>query len=86
MIQIVANNRGQTSVEYLLLLGATFIATYIMITGPLSNFTQITILQIRSALGNVVRNGEMKPGEVAQPGDPGHPSDPKRLRPVHFGG
>ena len=83
---MVLGNKGQTSLEYLLLLSVTFIASYIMITGPLASFTKTMLLQVRATLGNVVRNGEMKEGEVAQPGEPGHPSDPKHLRPVHLGG
>lgn len=86
MTPLVTNQRGQTSLEYLLLLSVAFITSYIMITGPLATFTQLTLVTIRSALGNVIRNGEMKPGTVAEPGEDGHPSNPARLKPLHLGG
>lgn len=86
MISQLRNNRGQTSLEYLMLLSVTFIAAYIMITGPIATFTQGTLVNIRSVLGSVIQNGEMDPGNIKGPGEAGHPSDPKRLRAVHLGG
>jgi hypothetical protein len=84
--QTIRNEHGQTSLEYLLLLMFTFISAYIMITGPLAKATQVILAGIHDALGNVIQNGEMRPGSVAQPGEAGHPGDPKRLRAVHLGG
>lgn len=78
------NQRGQTTVEYLLLLAATFVTSYFVVTGPMSNFTRQLLGTIRSALTNVVQNGELTPGEVLNPGQAGHPGDPARAKPVHF--
>ncbi len=84
MVFLLRNRRGQTSLEYLMLLSVAFIASYIIITGPLSTFTRLTIATIRSGIQNTVRNGEWKEGEVVGPGEKGHPGDPARLKPVHF--
>ena len=80
----VANTRGQAIVEYLMLLAAAFITTYLVITGPMASFTTSMIQTIRGAMGNVVQNGELTPGQVRQPGEPGHPGDPVRVRPLHL--
>jgi hypothetical protein len=81
---MIRNRRGQTTVEYLLLLAATFVTSYFVVTGPMSSFTRQLLTTIRSALVNVVQNGELTPGEVLSPGQSGHPGDPARARPVHF--
>ncbi len=78
------NRKGQTTVEYLLLLAATFVTSYFVVTGPMSTFTRQLLGTIRSALVNVVQNGELTPGEVLNPGQSGHPGDPARAKPVHF--
>lgn len=78
------NQRGQTTVEYLMLLAVTFLVSYLVIVGPMSNFTLLMIATIRSALINVVQNGELTPGEVLQPGQAGHPGDPARTKPLHL--
>jgi len=80
----IRNERGQTSLEYLMLLSVAFIAAYIIITGPLSQFTRLTLVTIRSGIQNTVRNGEWLEGEVVGPGEKGHPGDPDRLKPIHF--
>ncbi len=80
----LGNERGQTMVEYLMLLGAAFITTYIVMIGPMADFTKLMLATIRSAIGNVVQNGELTPGEVLQPGQSGHPGDPARAKPLHL--
>lgn len=67
-----------------MLLSVAFIASYIMITGPLATFTKLTLFTIRGGIQNTVRNGEWREGEVIAPGEKGHPGDPDRLRAVHF--
>ncbi len=78
------NERGQTTVEYLLLLAAAFITSYIVMTGPMAQFTRQMIGTIRSSLVNVVQNGELTPGQVTTPGQNGHPGDPVRAKPLHL--
>ena len=84
MVALLKNNRGQTSLEYLMLLSVAFIAAYVGITVPLSTFTRLTLATIRGGIQNTVRNGEWKEGEVVGPGEKGHPGDQDRLKPVHF--
>ncbi len=83
-IRLQGNDRGQATVEYLLLMAVAFITTYLVITGPMGTFTQEMVGTIRAALVNVVQNGELTPGEVLRAGDSGHPGDPVRLKPLHM--
>jgi Flp pilus assembly pilin Flp len=83
LLRFARNDRGQTSVEYLMLLGATFITAYVMITGPFATFTTGMIAQIKNVTGNVVRNGEIS-GKGMNPGTAGHPARPERLKPLHL--
>ncbi len=78
------NTRGQTSLEYLMLMTVAFVATYVIVTGPLATQARYILVTIRSGIQNTVRNGEWKEGDVVGPGEAGHPGDPDRLRPVHF--
>ena len=79
----VRNNRGQTLVEYLLLLSAAFISGYVIVTGPLSTFTTNMIANIKGTIQNVVRTGELdSSGQV--PGQSGHPTSRTRLKPLHL--
>ena len=80
-----AGERGQTSIEYILLLLLTFMTGYLLITGPIATFTNLTIVTIRAALGNVILAGELTPasGQLIQPNDPLNPANPARLQPVH---
>ncbi|MBY0370289.1 hypothetical protein K2X33_06350 [bacterium] len=78
------NERGQTVLEYLLLLSAAFITTYIVMTGPMGNFTRLMLATIRSSITNVVQNGELTPGQVLAPGQAGHPGDPARAKALHL--
>lgn len=82
-LAILKNRKGQTTVEYLMLLGATFITAYFMITGPFATFTSGMITQIKSVTGNIVRNGEMS-GKGIEPGTAGHPAQPNRLKALHL--
>lgn len=84
MVRYLKNRKGQTSLEYLMLLSVAFISAYIIITGPLATFTKLTLFRIRGGIQNTVRNGEWREGEVQAPGEKGHPGDPDRLKPVHF--
>ena len=82
--KFASDQRGQTTVEYLMLMAVTFTVAYFIITaGPLPAFTTKMITDIRTRLGNVVRNAEMESKGV-EPGTPEHPSDPARLRPLHL--
>jgi hypothetical protein len=78
-----SQERGQTTVEYLLLIAATFIASYLMITGPVSSFTARMLNTMRAALGNMVQNGDLRSGEVVPAGQSGHPGDPSRHQALH---
>lgn len=78
------NDRGQTVVEYLLLLVVTFTFGYFIITFPVARFTTSMILTIRSSIVNLVRNAEMSPGQVMETGQRGHPGDPARAKPLHL--
>jgi hypothetical protein len=80
----LGNERGQTTLEYMLLLATTFIVSYLVITGPMGTFTRLMLATIRSALINVVQNAELTPGTVLQPGQSGHPGNPIRTKALHL--
>lgn len=75
--------RGQTSLEYLMLLAVAFIAAYLMVTKPVADFTKGLLTDIRNGMVNLVRNAELG-RESPEVGSPIHPSNPERLRPVHL--
>jgi|GEM_PF-1153687 len=77
------NRRGQTSVEYLLLMAVVFITGYLMMTGPVATFTAGMIQNIRAVTGNIIRNAELD-GESLTQGANNHPSDSRRLRALHL--
>lgn len=80
----IRDEEGQTVVEYLLLLAMAFITAYILMTiGPLPRFTTQMLADIRTRLGNVVRNGQME-SQGTEPGTSGHPSDPRRFKALHL--
>ena len=83
-INIVTNARGQTSIEYLLILVVAFATTYLVVTGPLSVPTRYVFATIRSGLQNAVRNGEWGKGAVTATNAAGHPSDPRRFEALHL--
>lgn len=76
MVSLLNNRRGQTMVEWLLLMAASFITAYLVITGPIANFTVDFLAKLQRVTNNVVLTGESK---VQTP-----PSDPKRFKPVHL--
>lgn len=75
---------GQVVVEWLLLMAMAFITAYLLMTaGPLPTFTTQLIGDIRSRLGNVVRNAEME-ATGGEQGSSGHPSDARRMKALHL--
>lgn len=76
-------NKGQTSIEYLLLLVVSFVTVYIMVRGPLATQTRAFLFDIVGGLENLVRNAEWS-DERLTPGQSNHPSDPRRVRPLHL--
>ncbi len=84
MVAHLKNERGQTSVEYLLLLTVAFITAYFVVTGPLSLPTRYILVTIRSGIANTVRNGEWKEGQIVPTGAKGHPGDPARFQALHL--
>jgi hypothetical protein len=83
MVGHLNNNRGQTSVEYLMLLAVTFIASYIMIRGPIGSFTTALFQNLYSGLQNLVTNAEFS-GDTPAFDQAGHPSNTRRLKPLHL--
>jgi len=79
-----AEEDGQVVVEYLMLLAMTFITAYLLATGPIARFTKLMLADIKSAIGNVVQNGELTPGTIFQPGEPGHPADGQHFKALHL--
>jgi len=77
------DQRGQTAVEYLMLLAVAFITAYIMVTGPLASFTVNLLNNLRSGIRNTVQHGEWS-NEQIDFGNPRHPTSPERLRPLHL--
>ncbi len=78
--------KGQTTIEYLLLTAVAFLTSYLMITGPVGNFTRGMVDRLRGSMANIVQNGELAAapnGQAAQPGDSNHPSDPSRAKRLH---
>lgn len=75
--------RGQTSVEYLLLLAMTFITAYIVVRGPVSFFTAGIFRNLTFGLQNMVTNAEWSPNATTfnQTGDP---SSQARLKALHL--
>jgi hypothetical protein len=71
------NQKGQTSIEWLLLTAVAFMTAYIAITGPFSRFTLSFINNIKSVTRGIVQNGEIRP-------DAAPPSTPSRLKGVHL--
>lgn len=83
MVYNLKNNKGQTSLEYLLLLVAAFITAYILVSGPFGNLTVGMFRTIISGLQNMVTNAEFN-GEHPSFDQAGHPSSEKRLKPLHL--
>lgn len=83
MSRLLKSRKGQTSLEYLLLLSATFIAAYIMARGPVGKFTKEMFANIFSGIQNLITYAEWS-GEEITPGKGNHPMDPARTKPLHL--
>jgi len=81
---VFGNERGQTMIEWLMLMALAFISAYLVITGPMATFTRQMLFTVRVGITNVVQNGDFKLGAPAQPGESGHPSDPSRGKALHL--
>lgn len=74
---------GQTSVEYLMLLALVVIVAYLVITGPLSRFTNSVLLTIYNGVSQLVANGEWPPsGDEVGTGTP--EQERFSVRPLHL--
>ena len=77
MAAFLKNRKGQTTIEWLMLLAASFTTGYFIITGPFAVFTKSFLVKIRGVTNNIVLSGESNP--KAPP-----PLAPKRFRAVHL--
>ncbi len=77
MVVILKNRKGQTTIEWLMLLAASFTTGYFIVTGPFATFTSNLLTRIRIYTNNIVLRGE---SDAKAPS----PSEPKRFRPVHL--
>lgn len=77
------DRKGQTSLEYLLLMATTFLVSYLIMTGPLSGFTRQLLIDIRAGIGNAITHAEWT-DEPIERGKDKHPGNPSRVRPVHL--
>ena len=77
LLVCIQNKRGQTTVEWLLLMAVAFLTAYFIMTGPFATFTTNLISNIKSATNSIVRNGEVRP-------DTAPPDTPARLKAVHL--
>jgi len=84
MKKLLKNRKGQTTLEYLLLLSAAFISGYIVVTGPMNRAAEYAIVSFKSSITSIVQNGENTPGEVATPGSGNHPGNAKRYKALHL--
>ncbi|MFM8314135.1 MAG: hypothetical protein ACKOA8_07600, partial [Deltaproteobacteria bacterium] len=55
---VLKNQRGQALVEWLLLLAASFLTGYVVISGPFATFTTNLLDKIRGYTGSIVLKGE----------------------------
>jgi len=76
--------RGQTTIEYLMLIAAATVTALIIVNGPLATYTGKMLSDIRGSLGNLVRNGELSAGAPLEAGQAGHPSDGARMKALHL--
>ncbi len=77
MVTLLKNRRGQTMVEWLMLIVASFTTAYFIITGPFADFTVDFLLKISTYTQSIVLKGESEPKAS-------DPSDPKRFKAVHL--
>ncbi len=74
---------GQTVVEYIMLLALAAGSSYLVVTGPVQNFSRLMVATIRSTIVNVVQNAELKPGQQIEAGQAGHPGGAVRGKRLH---
>ena len=77
MVTLLKNRRGQTMVEWLMLIVASFTTAYFIITSPFAEFTTNFLSKISKYTQNIVLKGESEPKAA-------NPSDQKRFKPVHL--
>lgn len=82
-MKVLRNKRGQTMVEYLLLLGTAFITAYLVVTGPLADFSVNMLIHIQGSLGNTTNYGEWQVDPIKE-GSSKHPASAERLNPLHL--
>jgi hypothetical protein len=82
-IKILGNRRGQTSVEYLMLMAMAFITAYIIVTGPLATFTKGLFANLQEGIQNVITNAEWSPQEMPV-GSKAHPTSKEHFKPMHL--
>lgn len=83
LLHFARKDTGQTSVEYLLLMATAFLVSYLIITGPMANFTKQMLTDIREGIGNAVTHAEWTKDRFER-GKDKHPGNPKRVRPIHL--
>ena len=83
VLKLSQNRKGQTSVEYLLLMATAFLSAYLIITGPMSSFTRQLLAHIRSGISNAITHAEWSERTIV-PAKDMHPGNPQRTRPVHL--
>ncbi len=83
MADILKNNEsGQTLVEYLLLIAASAITAYLIVSrGPLPEFTMKMLQSLKGAITSILRTGEIE--NTGDFSDKRHPSSKERLKAVH---
>lgn len=69
------NQKGQTLVEYILLLAFASVTSYIVITIPLANFTRGMLEDLRQVMGSVILKGDMHSNQGT--------FDPSRYKALH---
>jgi len=75
--------RGQTTIEYLMLLALVFMTAYLTMVGPFGDIAGWMLGDISNSIGNVIQNAEWSTERI-EVGTPRHPSNPNRLRPLHL--
>lgn len=58
-------------------------SSYLVVTGPVQNFTRLMVATLRSTIVNVVQNAELRPGQQVNPGENDHPGQANRGKRLH---
>lgn len=77
------NRRGQTSVEYLMLMAMAFITAYIMVRGPVGLFTKVLFQNLQEGMQNVITHAEWSADDI-QVGNKSHPSNKEHFKAIHL--